>query len=152
MNQFVSHAYRNGQFFGDMHSAKWIANQPLVRGRILYRLILTDSSRVAEHPSQESFQKRNAPGNHQQPKQKPKDACQNPHALLPRQQTPQTGEASVCGGKRARQTKMCDFNRLRGGIITSISCIGARNSFNSMKTKYLAKLSALNRIPLHTSA
>src|SRR5215831_19335146 len=26
------------------------------------------------------------------------------------------GEASVCKGKRARQTKMCDFNRLRGGL------------------------------------
>ena len=28
------------------------------------------------------------------------------------------GEASVCNGKRVRQTKMCDFNRLRGMVVT----------------------------------
>ena len=120
MNHFVTRAKRYRQFFGDVHTAEWIANQPLVRRRILHWRIRAPRSDATQHPSKKAPQERNAPGEHQQPKQKTDDASQNPHVSLAvsGQRPVRNGEASVCNGKRVRQTKMCDFNRLRGTAVT----------------------------------
>src|SRR6516165_10736834 len=98
-----------------MHAANRVANKPLASGGFRHRLTPPGRASLARSSTEKSPQKRNAPGEHDQPKQKPQDASQNLHTLSPREKPLSRAEPSVCNGKRARQTKMCDFNGLRGG-------------------------------------
>ena len=122
MRDFVASTNRNRKIFGDMHAAHRVSYQPFIPRYFLLRTLRLLRDRIAQKPSEEPLHERNAPGEHQHPKQEPEEAGQNPHACVPvtGKMPSLDGEASVCNGKRVGQTKMSDFNRLRGGLVTAI--------------------------------
>lgn len=140
MNHFVSRAHRNRQLFGYVHAAKRIANQPLVHWRVLHRLILAACVRFSDQPSQKTLEKPNAPGEHQQPKQIPEDASQNPHVLLPRQQAkclPPTVRRVYAGGKGCVKRKCVISIGCEAGWLQFRAAFGAINQCNLLTIKEL---------------
>jgi hypothetical protein len=119
---------RNRQILCHMHAANRVAYQPPLRRAVLRPAghspaLLRVCRSAAQHPRDRAPQQRYRPGQNQHPKQKPKHSSNESHfrvlrwaAWLFQSFTKPLcrPEASVCKGKRASQTKTCDFNTLRG--------------------------------------
>jgi|SRR5215831_18498114 len=121
MQELLAVAHGNGEGFVHMHATNWIAHQPSRQIRTLrlagsIRSSLLGRCGVLQQRAKHTAKQPGAPGNNEQPKQKPDDArkkCHGAKNVVPRWYPPGPSEVSVCKAKSRSQTKTSNFKGLR---------------------------------------